>query len=830
MTRVPRGVCPVALTVGELVGYLRLDSKHFTAGLFAAGRGLQATGRHTLRLGAQSAALGATVGATALKFGALAAGASFVGGALSVLGGGLVTASGALLLLPGAALAGKTALAVLQVGVEGFGDALAAMDDPAAFAEAIADLAPAARDTALAVQKLKPAWDELAGAVQQELFTGVGDVVRELGSTYLPMLQAGMVDVAGSFHVAAAGAAGFLREAQTMRDVESIFDSTSLTVANLGGAVRPLLSAFRDIGTVGAEVLAELTRGAAGASYRFADFIATARETGQLREWITAGLSAISDLGAVLGNVAGIIAAVFSAASASGVSTLSVLVEATGAAREFLRSAEGIRILQQIFGGIAAVGAGLVPVLAEIAAAIGDSIAPAIAELGPMIGDAFRTLAPAVAPLGQALAALAPVIGTVAQQFARVLASAIQAVAPIIVALSPVVQHIATLLGGALSGAIRAIAPALLVLVQALVPVVAQFATLAQQMLPVLLPILAQVATMVAGVLVQAVQLLAPLLPPLAAAFMQVVQAVMPLVPIVLQIVSELLPPLTSLIGALVPIIVSLAGVFATLVPALLPIVEVIANAAIPIINTLLSVVTNVMNAIKPIIDGAMKFIKGVIDVVMGLITGDWSRAWNGIKGILSGAWEAIKGGVQAGIALVLGFFRDLPGALLNLLRDAGSWLVDVGKNIVQGLLNGLGSLAGAIWDKLVGMVEAAWNGVLDFFGIGSPSRLAREAGVNIGRGMVIGVDKMGDKVNRAMLDMVTMPPIPKVVIPAPRLAASLTPPTGFDLAGTVSPTGTRGTAAGGPTVHVTNYYPQAEPTSTTVNRSLQYAGALGVI
>lgn len=817
----------MALTIGELVGYLRLDSKHFTAGLFAAKRALQAAGRDTLRLGSQSAALGATVGATALKFGVLAAGANLAGGALSVLGGGLVTASGALLLLPGAALAGKTALAVLKVGVEGFGAALAAMDDPAKFAEAIAGLAPAARDTALAVRDLKPAWDELTGAVQQELFTGVGDVVRELGGAYLPILHAGMTDVAGSFHVATAGAAGFLREAQTMRDVGSIFDSTSLTVANLGGTVRPLASVFRDVATVGAEVFAELTRGAAGAAYRFADFVAAARESGQLHDWIAGGLAAIGDLVAILRNVAGIIATVFEAASASGVSTLSVLVNATSAARDFLRSAEGMQMLADIFGGIAAAGHGLLPVLAEIARAIVDSIAPAIAQLGPMIAAAFATLAPAIAPLGRALAALAPVVGVLAQQFAGVLAKAIQAVVPIVVELAPVVAQLAGLLGSVLSGAIGAIAPALVTLVTALAPVVAQFATLAQQMLPQLLPILTQLATMLAGVLVQALQLLAPLLPPLATAFLQVVQAVMPLVSVFFRIVSELLPPLAALIAAVVPVIVLLAEVFATLMPAIAPLVEIIANAVIPIFNTLLSVVTTVMNAIRPIIEGVLTVIRGVIDTVMGLITGDWGRAWDGIKGILSGAWEAIKGGVKAGIDLLLGFFVDLPGALLGLLADAGSWLIDVGKNIVKGLINGLGSLAKAIWDKIVGMVKAAWDGVLDFFGIGSPSKLAREAGVNIGRGLVIGVDKMGDKVNRAFLDMAAMPPIPKVVIPAPRVAT----PSGVDWSSGLASFDARRDAGNARTVvHVTNHYPQAEPISTTVNRSLQYAGALGVV
>ncbi|GGU85642.1 hypothetical protein GCM10010178_89750 [Lentzea flava] len=70
---------------------------------------------------------------------------------------------------------------------------------------------------------------------------------------------------------------------------------------------------------------------------------------------------------------------------------------------------------------------------------------------------------------------------------------------------------------------------------------------------------------------------------------------------------------------------------------------------------------------------------------------------------------------------------------------------------------------------------------------------------------------------------MAALPPIPKVVIPAPRLA---TP--GGPGSGSLDPFDVR--RAAGPVVHVTNHYPQAEPTSTTVNRSLQYAGALGVI
>jgi hypothetical protein len=54
-----------------------------------------------------------------------------------------------------------------------------------------------------------------------------------------------------------------------------------------------------------------------------------------------------------------------------------------------------------------------------------------------------------------------------------------------------------------------------------------------------------------------------------------------------------------------------------------------------------------------------------------------------------------LKGAVRGGIDLVVGIFRDLPGVLLGLLGDAGSWLLETGKNIVRGLVNGIGAVGG---------------------------------------------------------------------------------------------------------------------------------------
>ena len=70
-------------------------------------------------------------------------------------------------------LALAVAMNTAKLGMQGFSEALAE-SDPAKFAEAVGKLAPAARDTALAVRSLAPAWTELRLDVQGRLFANLG--------------------------------------------------------------------------------------------------------------------------------------------------------------------------------------------------------------------------------------------------------------------------------------------------------------------------------------------------------------------------------------------------------------------------------------------------------------------------------------------------------------------------------------------------------------------------------------------------------------------------------------------------------------------------------
>ena len=66
-----------------------------------------------------------------------------------------------------------------------------------------------------------------------------------------------------------------------------------------------------------------------------------------------------------------------------------------------------------------------------------------------------------------------------------------------------------------------------------------------------------------------------------------------------------------------------------------------------------------------------------------------------------------------------------------------------VGMNVVKGIAKGVGDFAWILVDKMTSLAQKAWEGVKDFFGIHSPSRLMRDTvGKMIPAGITVGLEK----------------------------------------------------------------------------------------
>lgn len=142
----------------------------------------------------------------------------------------------------------------------------------------------------------------------------------------------------------------------------------------------------------------------------------------------------------------------------------------------------------------------------------------------------------------------------------------------------------------------------------------------------------------------------------------------------------------------------------------------------------------NTWTAIMTVVDTIVSNVKLLIAAFQAAMSGDWHRfgellrevwdnTWTMIGTILSTAWENFKVIFSTAVTNVITFFRE---------TDWG----EVGKNIVEGIANGITSSLDWIMDAAIQAAEAALEAAKGFLGINSPSRRAElEIGLPIGEG-----------------------------------------------------------------------------------------------
>lgn len=227
-------------------------------------------------------------------------------------------------------------------------------------------------------------------------------------------------------------------------------------------------------------------------------------------------------------------------------------------------------------------------------------------------------------------------------------------------------------------------------------------------------------------------------------------------------------------------------------------------------------------DAVKQIVEGAWSIIKGIIeiglsgiffiwDAALALIRAAWDWLWETVKTKAGEAWEWLKQKVQEGVHAVVTFFQDLPGKIREKLQElytavktkaeeimgalktavqekgeeaidwfkslptkiqaflsgAVTWLYGAGRDIMEGLLQGLRSM----WDGLTGLVGdiagAITGGLGDWLDFGSPSKVMRQYGKWTAQGLIEGMASMEDAVRLGAISMVN----PIATMPVPELA-----------------------------------------------------------
>ena len=188
--------------------------------------------------------------------------------------------------------------------------------------------------------------------------------------------------------------------------------------------------------------------------------------------------------------------------------------------------------------------------------------------------------------------------------------------------------------------------------------------------------------------------------------------------------------------------------------------------------------------------EGIKQIFKGAIDVVIGFMTltfvggirslvtnfvktivnafkGKWTSivslfkeggtgAVNAVKTMATSAATAIKNfatnfvnSISSMATSVVGKFNDLKMSIISKVKEIN--LVQIGKDIINGLIKGITSMTTAVVDSITGVVDGVIGKAKSLLGIRSPSRVFKEIGLWTGEGMAIGLDNSSETVNKAM-------------------------------------------------------------------------------
>lgn len=244
-------------------------------------------------------------------------------------------------------------------------------------------------------------------------------------------------------------------------------------------------------------------------------------------------------------------------------------------------------------------------------------------------------------------------------------------------------------------------------------------------------------------------------------------------------IIQSLAQSAPSLINSILPSLLNgFFGLINALVSTIPTLVPELVQGAITLFLGLIDGLNDVIGQLMPMLPSLIKqitdtlienlpaIIEGGFQLLTGLITGLTKCTPDLIDAIIAlipvitdSLTENLPALVKAGMELIVALAQGLPQALPDLIDALPEiisaiidgfkevdWL-DLGANILKGILNGLVSAVSGIWSVVEDVGSAIIDGFCDFFDIHSPSKvMAKKVGQYLPSGIAVGMEDTADE------------------------------------------------------------------------------------
>lgn len=378
----------------------------------------------------------------------------------------------------------------------------------------------------------------------------------------------------------------------------------------------------------------------------------------------------------------------------------------------FGEAMQGIgRILQTSF--ILPIGEEALPIFTEFAQELSRGAAEAEGDVGKMADAAGE----AVEGLLDGLGEMVPQLAQIATQIVTGLASAIVSNIPMLasVGMDIIQQLIAGIIG--------------------MIPTLTQSIT---EIIPILTDAL---ITLFPQLISAGAQILVNLIQGITQSIPSLIQAVIDLIPAITQAIFENLP---LIIDAGLNLLLALVNGIVQAIPQLIAMLPTIINTIVSqIVSMLPQIIETGIQLLNSLVSGIVQAIPQLIAALPQIITST-------VNTIIANLPKIIQTGIELLGALVSGIIRAIPSlvaalpqvfiAIINAFKGI-NW-ADLGKNIIDGVINGVKNAASSLINVFKDLAKSAMDAVKDAFDINSPSRRMRdEVGKMLPPGIAEGVE-----------------------------------------------------------------------------------------
>lgn len=263
----------------------------------------------------------------------------------------------------------------------------------------ITKLAPSAAAAVAAIKSLKPAFESLRLDVQQRLFAGVGGEIKSLASAWVPTLHTRLGGLATTINGLFKNASATAKDPDFVRRISSGMASVDRLIKRVGTSITgPFLDAWARLSERAGPFIDSLGEGIGGLIDKFAAWITTADDSGQLETFFEKAAAFLDQVSSIGGDVGSIIGSIMSAifGSADQNDPLAGFADTIAKVAAWFKDPENAAKVQEFFADLIDYGGQTTDFIQSLEPLVG----PVFAAIGVVVGSSTMAIGMLTAAVG----------------------------------------------------------------------------------------------------------------------------------------------------------------------------------------------------------------------------------------------------------------------------------------------------------------------------------------------------------------------------------------------------------------------------------------------